>query len=173
MKQMIRTFQDEHETKVFARELAHYFLEHSEIEAKIYLHGELGAGKTTFARHFIHGLGVKGAIKSPTYTLIEPYQTEVGELLHSDLYRLASPLELYDLGLLEEEGIWLVEWPEKGAGVLPEPDLRLNLVRTGESLNVEIQAESGQGLEILNFLKQKIGTVSGDEEHPVDRSDTE
>lgn len=153
MKQIIKNFADEHETMIFARELAHFFLEHEGTVAKIYLHGKLGAGKTTFARHFVQGLGVKGAIKSPTYTLIEPYETEVGALFHSDLYRLASPLELYDLGLLEEEGIWLIEWPEKGEGVLPKPDLRLHLQRTGEALRLEVQAETPEGEKILDFLQ--------------------
>lgn len=119
---------------------------------KIYLYGSLGAGKTTFSRYFIHALGYEKAVKSPTYTLIEPYEFSQFILLHADLYRLASPLELYDLGLLEEEGVWLIEWPEKGEGVLPEADLSLSLNRKQEHLTLTVTPNTSLGALLSKSL---------------------
>jgi len=91
------------------------------------LSGDLGSGKSTFARGALRALGVTGAIKSPSYTLLETYDLPVGEALHLDLYRLNDPDELENLGLADyfrPDALWLIEWPEKGAGRLPRPDLR-------------------------------------------------
>ena len=96
----------------------------------IHLQGELGAGKTTLSRALLRALGVQGAIRSPTYTLVEPYESAGRRVLHLDLYRLADPEELYGLGVLDEAppaAWWLVEWPERGGALLPPPDLRLQL----------------------------------------------
>ncbi len=110
----------------------------------VFLEGELGAGKSSLARSLLRGLGVDGPIPSPTYTLIEPYRTSAGELLHLDLYRLAGPDELEFLALDEHVGrarLWLVEWASRGEGALPTPDLRLRLAFDGRGRRVE--AESG------------------------------
>ena len=96
----------------------------------IYLHGDLGAGKTTFARGFLRGLGHTGRVPSPTYTLIEPYELAGYAVSHIDLYRLQSPGEAGALALEELSGngtIMLIEWPEKGGHSLPPADLEIEL----------------------------------------------
>ena len=99
--------------------------------AVIYLEGPLGAGKTTLARGLLRALGVQGTVRSPTYTLLEPYDLGGGRtLIHLDLYRLNGPAELEPLGLRDyppERCWWLVEWPERGGARLPAPDLRVLL----------------------------------------------
>ena len=94
--------------------------------AVLYLQGELGTGKTTFARGFLEQLGVDAPVRSPTYTLLELYPAGMLTVLHLDLYRLRSPAELEELGLrdwAQPRHVWLIEWPERGAGRLPGPDL--------------------------------------------------
>ena len=91
------------------------------------LRGELGAGKSTFARGALRALGVAGPIKSPSYTLLETYELPGVHAVHLDLYRLKDPEELEHLGLADYHRpgfLWLIEWPERGAGRLPVPDLR-------------------------------------------------
>jgi tRNA threonylcarbamoyl adenosine modification protein YjeE len=93
----------------------------------IELTGELGAGKSTFARGALRALGVQGPIKSPSYTLLETYELPGIHAVHLDLYRLIDPAELEHLGLADYHRpghLWLIEWPERGAGRLPAPDLR-------------------------------------------------
>ena len=102
----------------------------------IYLIGDLGSGKTTFARGFLQGWGHSGRVPSPTYTIIEPYELSSVEIYHIDLYRLVDPLETDDLGLAELPGpgvVMLVEWPERAGARLPGADLTVSLQFAGDN----------------------------------------
>jgi len=109
--------------------------------AVIYLSGPLGAGKTTVARGLLRARGVRGAIRSPTYTLLEPYDCAGGTLVHLDLYRLRDANELEPLGLRDyppERCWWLVEWPERAAGRLPRADLTVALAHAGAHRSAQL-----------------------------------
>jgi tRNA threonylcarbamoyladenosine biosynthesis protein TsaE len=115
----------------------------------IFLEGNLGMGKTTLSRGIIRGLGHAGAVKSPTFTLVEPY--EIGDIraFHFDLYRLVDPEELEFLGIrdyFEDDALCLIEWPEKGAGFLPKPDLTITISPqdSGRSLKILSQGSRGE-----------------------------
>jgi len=115
--------------------------------AVVYLRGELGAGKSTLARALLRALGVQGAIRSPTYTLIERYPLAGGgEAWHLDLYRIADAAELEYLGLDSSEArLWLVEWPERGHGGLPAEDLVITLEVEGSGRRVGLTPASPAG----------------------------
>lgn len=118
----------------------------------LYLHGELGAGKTTLTRGLLRALGVTGAVRSPTYTLIEPYDTAFGRIFHLDLYRITAAEELEYLGLRDlctGDAALIVEWPERGAGVLPPADLSLRLHHAGEARRAELEALSPRAVALL------------------------
>lgn len=135
----------ESDTAAIAEKLAAVIASQNLHAFKIYLSGELGAGKTTFSKYFLKALGVDETIKSPTYTIIESYAVGDLNIDHIDLYRIEEQ-DLYDLGFLEDDHkIWLIEWPEKGGESLPEPDLLLVLERE-ESLSMQLlpKSESGQ-----------------------------
>ena len=109
--------------------------------AVIYLNGPLGAGKTTVARGLLRALGVTGTIRSPTYTLLEPYEWQGRTLVHLDLYRLKDETELEPLGLRDyppERCWWLIEWPERAARRLPAPDLAVTLSHDGAGRRAEL-----------------------------------
>jgi tRNA threonylcarbamoyladenosine biosynthesis protein TsaE len=108
---------------------------------QLHLQGELGAGKTTLVRGLLRGLGHSGSVRSPTYTLLEPYEFPGLSVLHFDLYRLADPDELEYLGVREQSGegsLWLVEWPDRGSGWLPAPDLVVTLVVEGDGRRLRL-----------------------------------
>lgn len=121
----------------------------------VFLHGHLGAGKTTLVRGFLRASGHSGPVKSPTYALIEPYITAYGNLYHLDLYRLADAEELEWIGirdLFEDESICLVEWPERGAGILPEADVHIYLQAEGSGRQVRVEAASPRGEKLLRII---------------------
>ncbi|MBS1200282.1 MAG: tRNA ((37)-N6)-threonylcarbamoyltransferase complex ATPase subunit type 1 TsaE [Proteobacteria bacterium] len=120
-------------TEVLGQALAVTIPENSN-ELLLALSGELGAGKTTLARALLRGLGVHGPVRSPTYTLVEPYEVSRGRVLHFDLYRLASGEELELIGYRDLRAgslLSIVEWPERGAGTLGPPDLACDLAYEG------------------------------------------
>lgn len=122
----------------------------------IYLRGELGAGKTSFARALLTALGVGERIKSPTYSLMEGYQTRDGRpAWHLDLYRIADPGELEWLGLdalAHSRAVVLVEWPERGPGALPAADLEMHLSYRGAGRHARLQSKTARGERVLALL---------------------
>ena len=118
--------------------------------AVVHLRGDLGAGKSTLARALLRALGVAGAIRSPTYTLVERYPVEGGEAWHLDLYRIGDAGELEFLGLDEGAAVlWLVEWPERGGAALPRADLQVDLSVEGNGRAARLVAASPQGQQWL------------------------
>ena len=140
----------EGDTKAFAQRLAK---RPQLADAFIELHGDLGAGKTTFVRHLLQALGVPGRIKSPTYAVVEPHQGPGFPIWHFDFYRFSDPREWEDAGfrdLFDSPGLKLAEWPEKAAGLLPTPDLALHIdLQPDGSRAVRVQADTGTGRELL------------------------
>jgi tRNA threonylcarbamoyladenosine biosynthesis protein TsaE len=121
----------------------------------IYLHGDLGAGKTTLVRGLLHGMGHVGKVKSPTYTLVEPYVISGLSLYHFDLYRFNDPEEWDAAGFRDyfnAATICLVEWPEKARELLPDPDIDIVLTPMGEGRQVRLTANTASGEKTLDGL---------------------
>jgi tRNA threonylcarbamoyladenosine biosynthesis protein TsaE len=162
----------EADTTALAQRLAlsirHLFQANPTIHLNISLAGDLGAGKTTFARHLIQGLGYEGRVKSPTYTLCEPYPIQIHNsgsetainitAHHFDLYRMRDSLEWQEAGFAEyfdEPGFCLVEWPEKAEGTLPAFDIEIHLAAGAEESerSISLQANSDRGTAVFEELQ--------------------
>jgi tRNA threonylcarbamoyladenosine biosynthesis protein TsaE len=125
----------------------------------LHLHGDLGVGKTALTRALLHAAGHVGHVKSPTYTLVEPYTIRLAgktvEAMHFDLYRMVAPEEFLEAGFRDEFGgdkLCIVEWPEKAEGLLPPPDIQVFLHVRGEGREVELRSLSAQGLQCVDQL---------------------
>lgn len=147
--------EDEAETEKLGSELARLAKESGQ-GLTVFLEGDLGMGKTTLSRGVIRGLGHKGAVKSPTYTLVEPYEDLTPPTYHFDLYRLGDPEELEYMGIRDYfngQSLCLIEWPERGEGLLPAPDLEVHLEHQGEGRSAVVRARSELGASLLNELE--------------------
>ena len=152
---VVRTTSAE-ETEAFGAHLASARPSRDDALYVVYLTGDLGAGKTTLARGLLRSLGVTGAVRSPTYTLVEVYELGGGLIaLHLDLYRLSDPAELHNLGLREwARGghLWLIEWPERGGDLLPAADLVITLTAGDRGHDIEVSARPDLGTAWINRL---------------------
>lgn len=121
----------------------------------LYLHGDLGAGKTTLVRAMLASLGYNGTIKSPTYTLVESYTLGTQAIYHFDLYRLADPSELEFIGIkdyLSENAICIFEWADKGIGYIPPADIEISLAFAQPGRKVSLIASTDIGLKVLQAM---------------------
>lgn len=118
----------------------------------VFLEGDLGMGKTTLSRGIMRGLGHEGAVKSPTYTIVEPYEHLNPPAYHFDLYRLGDPEELEYMGIrdyFQGQNLCVIEWPGRGLGILPEPDLLVSLGKSGEGRTAQVSAPTTHGSSLL------------------------
>ncbi|NIB39327.1 tRNA (adenosine(37)-N6)-threonylcarbamoyltransferase complex ATPase subunit type 1 TsaE [Pseudomaricurvus alkylphenolicus] len=148
---MVKYLTDEDATVAWGQRLGNSL----DAGAVIFLQGDLGAGKTTFSRGVLQSFGHSGAVKSPTYTLVEPYELSDCTLYHFDLYRLGDPEELEYMGIrdyFEDDNVCLVEWPERGAGILPLADIEVTLGSKPPGREMILRAGTARGEDILARL---------------------
>lgn len=148
---LVKVVTDEHRMLEFGGELALA----CQCAAVIFLYGNLGVGKTTLTRGFLRGLQYAGKVKSPTYTLVEPYEIEGRQVFHFDLYRLHDPQELAFIGVqdyFQAQALCLVEWPEHGTGFLPQPDVSCFLEADAQGRTVRMEAYTPRGKMIIQKL---------------------
>ncbi|WP_404363931.1 tRNA (adenosine(37)-N6)-threonylcarbamoyltransferase complex ATPase subunit type 1 TsaE [Marinobacter sp.] len=151
---------DEAATGELGRQLAEQITAQGQ-GAVIFLEGELGMGKTTLSRGLIRGLGHEGAVKSPTYTLVEPYEHLTPVTYHFDLYRLGDPEELEYMGIrdyFQSDRVCLIEWAERGQGVLPEADLVVRLGKMKEGRQARLIAGTDAGNQLCRRLHGQAPT---------------
>lgn len=156
-KTLLREVADEEAMLLLGQNLAAAIRKHLEQGLVVFLLGDLGAGKTTLCRGVLRGFGHAAAVKSPTYTLVEPYELSA-PVYHFDLYRLGDPEELEYMGIRDyfsPGSLCLLEWPSKGAGFLPEPDLVIDIRVAGFGREVQLQAFSNSGADVLAQLTSK------------------
>lgn len=157
MKESTYLLVDEDATIAMGNKLATLVQQKLKQGIVVYLYGDLGAGKTTLTRGFVQGMGHSGNVKSPTYTLVEPYELSNWRIYHFDLYRLADPEELEYMGIRDyfsENSCCFIEWPEKGHGLIAPADLSINIAYHGEQRNITLQAKSECGEQLLLELQQ-------------------
>ena len=149
---------DEAAMLAFGAEMAHWL----NPGMLVFLEGELGAGKTTLTRGILRGFGYNDNVKSPTYTLVESYQLADFTLYHFDLYRLSDPEELEYAGMrdyLDSNALVLIEWPQRGQGYLPAPDLRIRIYPEPTGRRLKLSVDSDQALLIINKLNNKFSLL--------------
>lgn len=159
---LILQLPDSAATAALGAALARALLASSPPRLVIYLEGELGAGKTALTRAVLAGLGHAGRVPSPTYTLVEPYRLARFHVLHVDLYRLQDPAELDHLGLADELGpgsVLLVEWPSRGTGRLPAPDIICQLTIEGSGRLAVLTPGTDDGGRVISQLR--LGLSAG------------
>lgn len=151
------TLENEQETELLGAELWRVLPE----KCLVFLNGDLGAGKTTLTRGVLRAAGYKGAVKSPTYTLVEEYSIENRLVFHFDLYRVKDPEELEWIGVrdyLEQQSLCFIEWAELGEGFIPEPDIGISIQTEGEGrvVDIKVQAENLTNKLILHWKNKDI-----------------
>jgi tRNA threonylcarbamoyladenosine biosynthesis protein TsaE len=149
-------------TEAVGAALARSFEPRPDAAVKVHLRGDLGAGKTTLARGLLRELGVRGAVRSPSFALLEEYATPRVRVLHLDLYRLAGPADLRGLGLADHDepgALWLVEWPERGGAALGTADLVIALAAGAIQHQIELEAASEVGRAWLERLDKDAAST--------------
>lgn len=151
------TLNNEQDTQNLAKILAQHFT-----TGVVYLIGDLGAGKTTLTRHYLQHLGHQGSVKSPTYTLVEPYQVQGHDIFHFDLYRLNDPYELELMGIRDyletPNALFLFEWPSKGADEIPAADLIIDIQKSEDELTRHATL-SFQSVALLQALESQLNNA--------------